>query len=193
MQSSLAVSRPLDLRGQDDEADLVRCAQEDPAAFGVLYERYADRVYSYLRARTDNAEDAADLTQQVFLQALAALPRYKARKVPFAAWLFRIARNLAINFHQRRRKTVAWDLLPEFLQPMMQDDMFARMARGEEYARLAVLFGALDADTRELLVLRFAARLTAAEIASVTGKSVGATRMRLSRTLRALKEQYDDE
>src|SRR5438270_7946671 len=90
-----------------DEAALVRAAQDDPAAFGALYEAHVDRVYAYFRSRTENIQDATDLTQQAFLQALDALPRYRPGKVPFAAWLFRIARNLAINFHRRRRPAVA--------------------------------------------------------------------------------------
>ena len=65
------------------EAALVRAAQEDLTAFAPLYERYRDRIYAYLRTRTRSAEDAADLTQHVFLQALDALPRYRPQRVPF--------------------------------------------------------------------------------------------------------------
>ena len=65
---------------QSAEAALVRAAQEDLTAFAPLYERYRDRIYAYLRTRTRSAEDAADLTQQVFLQALDALPRYRPQR-----------------------------------------------------------------------------------------------------------------
>ena len=67
---------PVDLSGGDDEA-LVEAARRDPEAFGVLYQRYLPQIYRYLRARTGNADDAADLAQQVFLKALAALPGYR--------------------------------------------------------------------------------------------------------------------
>lgn len=77
--------------------------QAQPAAFAMLYHRYFERIHAYLRSRTGDAEDAADLTQQVFLQALDALPRYRHGRVPFAAWLFRIAHNVAIDHHRRRR------------------------------------------------------------------------------------------
>lgn len=51
---------------EKDESMLVEAAKQDRAAFGVLYYRYASRVYKYLRTRLDNDDDAADLTQQVF-------------------------------------------------------------------------------------------------------------------------------
>jgi RNA polymerase sigma-70 factor, ECF subfamily len=190
MHSTLALGNRNSPAVADEEAALVLAAQEDRLAFGPLYERYAHRVYAYLRARTDSADDAADLTQQVFLRALDALPRYRRTKAPFAAWLFRIARNLAINFQKRHRPTVAWDSVPEALQPATTDDMTRRVEHAE---RLSRLFGQLDPEIREMVVLRFGAQLTHSEIGTVLGKSEAATKMRLNRALRTLKEHYDDE
>src|SRR5947209_18150938 len=103
MQTDAAIPWEGDGETTDDEAALVRAAQLDPAAFAPLYRRYRDRVYAYLCVRLSNADDAADVTQQVFLQALAALPRYRTCASPFGVWLFRIARNAAADL-QRRRK-----------------------------------------------------------------------------------------
>ncbi len=173
-----------------DELALVRAAQRDPVAFDALYERYIDRVYAYLRARSATPEDAADLTQQVFTHALAALPRYRAGS--FAAWLFRIARNAAVDAHRRRRATVSWDLVPEALHPVAEDDAEARLLAREARLRVRRLVAGLPPDKREQLALRYAARLSTAEIAAVLGKSEAATRQQLSRVLRALQEQYHD-
>lgn len=123
------------------------------------------------------------------MQALDALPRFKPRGTPFVAWLLRIARNTAINFHRRHRQTVDWDLLPPALQPTVADDHAARLEQRETLERL---FQNLDDTAREILILRFGAGLSTAEIAAVLGKSEAATRMRLLRTLRMLKEHYDD-
>jgi RNA polymerase sigma-70 factor (ECF subfamily) len=67
------------------EAATIRAAQADRRAFAPLYLQHRDRVYASLRTRTTSLEDAADLTQHVFLQALDALPRYRPRGAPFAA------------------------------------------------------------------------------------------------------------
>lgn len=175
---------------QDDE--LIKAARRDAAAFGLLYHRYVNRVYAYLRARTDTADDAGDLTQQVFLQALAALPRYRGQGSAFPSWLFRIARNSVSNFHSRYHSTVTWDLIPAALHPVAAHDLEAEVLHREALDRLSTVLRALDTDTREILALRFAARLTAVEIATVIGKSEAATKKRLSRALEALKERYYD-
>jgi RNA polymerase sigma-70 factor (ECF subfamily) len=174
------------------EAALIQEAQQDRAAFAPLYQRYRDRVYAYLRTRTESAEDAADLTQQVFLQALDALPRYRVGQAPFAAWLLRIAHNAAARYHQRRRLTLAWDLVPESLHPVAADDPEAQALRGADIARLQELLRTCTPGTREVLALRFAARLTVAETAAVVGKSEAAVKKQLTRAISALKEQYHD-
>jgi len=176
-----------------DEAALVQAAQqEDRAAFGVLYDHYVDRVYAYVRARTTTEEDAADLTQHVFVQALHALPQYRVQTAPFAAWLFRIARNATIDAHRRRRITVVWDGIPEALHPIGERDPEDGVLRRDAIEPLRTLLRALNQETRELLALRFAAGLTIAEIAVVIGTSEAATKKRLARALHGLKEQYHD-
>lgn len=176
-----------------DEAALVRAAQADPRMFGGLYRRYVDGVYRYLRARTGSAEDAADLTQQVFLQALEALPGYRERGTPFAAWLFRIARNLANNWARRRpAMPLEWLAEGEWPRTGADQDPVVVAERRDELRRLEALLAELPAAKRELLALRFAGGLTAREIAAVVGKRDGAVKKQLARTLHELKERYGD-
>ena len=195
----LASSEPAE-QTNCDEAELVEACRLHPEMFGELYRRYLSRIYRYLRARTDSEEDAADLTQQVFVQALNALPAYQEKGLPFAAWLFRIARNVAINTRQRHKPTLNWDLLPDGLQASTRQmqgnlpaDPEAVVLKREALEQLGRLLAQLDPTKVELLVLRFAARLTVREIAQVVGKRQGAVRKQLSRTLEALKLQFKEE
>ena len=177
-----------------DEADLVRMAQEHPSAFASLYQRYLPRVYHYVRARLESDEDAADLTQQIFLQALDALPAYQLRGVPFVAWLFQIARHAVTDLYRRRKSVVSWDSLPGTLQgPEQSQDMDDLLVRQERLARLKTLLSRLDPAQRELLALRFAAGLSAPQIALVVGKSPAAVKKQLTRLLHTLKEQYREQ
>jgi RNA polymerase sigma-70 factor (ECF subfamily) len=191
MQASLALPRDDDPPGAQVVAALAQQAREDPTLFTPLYKRYRDPIYWYLRARVSRDEDAADLTQQVFLQALERLHQYQERKGSFAAWLFAIARHAATNSH-RRPRLVAWDYLPPALQTTETDTTEADVLQRESVARITQLLESLPVPKRELLVLRFVSGLTIPDIAAILGKSPEATRKELRRTLDTLKERYDD-
>ena len=94
-----------------DENTLVEQAKAEPNAFGELYERYVDRIYSYIYYRVGNDEDAEDLTARTFFQALDKISAYEDRGAPFSAWLYRIAHNLVANLHRQRsrHKTVPFE------------------------------------------------------------------------------------
>jgi len=95
-----------------DEADdkvLVESAQRDPRRFADLYARHFDRVYAFIARRVPARLDAQDLTAEVFQQALAALPRFEWRGVPFAAWLYRIAGNAVADHYQRHVRELPED------------------------------------------------------------------------------------
>jgi RNA polymerase sigma-70 factor (ECF subfamily) len=172
------------------EIQLIEAAKKNPQNFAPLYEHYALRIYRYIRTRTGSNEDAADLTQQTFMHALNALPRYQAQGVPFAAWLFRIAQYTVSQKQRKERITISWDLLPEGMHPEGEDDPEHVVLRHEQMVRLRKLLEALDPYKRDLLALRFASGLSSAEIAMVIGKSQAATQKQLTRILQSLKEGY---
>ncbi|HVU67739.1 MAG TPA: sigma-70 family RNA polymerase sigma factor [Ktedonobacteraceae bacterium] len=172
-----------------EEAGWIGAAQVDPVAFEPLYMRYRERVYRYVRTRLDSDEDAADLTQQVFLQAMAALPRYRPQGVPFAVWLFRIARHTAINRATRDAgPALSWDQLPETLHPLAGEGPEELAVRSEALEHLRALLSELEPAQRELLALRFAGGLTAPQIAELVGKKPEAVRKQIYRLLQSFKE-----
>lgn len=172
---------------QIDEQALVEAAKHDTSAFGALYQLYFGRVYGYLRLRVQQEVDADDLTQQVFLQALNALPHYQSRGAPFATWLFTIARNVLADRFRRRPVTNSLEASGDLAADhALEDDLLRR----ETYEQLSKLLNTLDPAARDLLALRFAAGLSAPEIAAVLGKRPDAVRKRLSRLLQSLKEHY---
>ncbi len=174
---------------QAQERALVEAAKHDASAFATLYQLYFARVYRYLRIRVQQEEDAADLAQQVFLQALDGLPHYQSRGAPFAAWLFAIARNVLAGSFRRRPATQSLEASEDLVA---DQELEANILQHETYAQLRTLLDALDPAARDLLALRFAAGLTATEIAATIGKRPDAVRKQLSRLLQTLKEQYHD-
>jgi RNA polymerase sigma-70 factor, ECF subfamily len=79
-----------------------RAQAGDDTAVRYLYLRFVNNVYGYARSLVRDDHDAEDIAQQAFVRMLAALPRYRPTEAPFAAWLLRIAHNLAID-HLRRK------------------------------------------------------------------------------------------
>jgi len=172
-----------------DEATLIARAASDPEAYAQLYYLHVDGVFRYVRTYTESDEDAADLTQQVFLRMLEALPKYRDRGLPFRAWLFRIARNAAIDTYRVHRRSLPWDHFPDTLHAFSADPD-ERLIRQEAVNRLRVMVSQLTPEKQELLALRFAAGLTAREIAPLVGRSEAAVKQQFARTLQSLRKAY---
>jgi RNA polymerase sigma-70 factor (ECF subfamily) len=177
-----------DENGSDSDSVLIAQAKEDPEAFGLLYERYVDRIYRYVYYRTGNRKDAEDLTAKTFY--LKGLPRYEDRGAPFAAWLYRIAHNAVANWHRNRSRhpVVALDAIapPREERPSPQRLIEA----GEEQNFLLDAVRRLNPDRQELLILKFVEGMTNAEIGDVMGRTEGAIKSLYHRTLVALRKDF---
>jgi RNA polymerase sigma-70 factor (ECF subfamily) len=177
-----------------DEAALVEQAKHDPNAFGLLYERYVDKIYSYVYYRTGNHHDAEDLTARVFVQALNHIHRFVDRGAPFSSWLYRIAHNLVANWHRDRgrRQIISLDKLA-VVSGQGEDGPFQQVARNERRRALLDAIYQLPADRRELLILKFMERLSNRQIGRIMGRSEGAIKSLYHRTLLALRQELADE
>lgn len=156
--------------------------------FEVLYERYHPRIYRYLRAHLRNDEDAADLTQQVFFQIWMKIGTYQPERGSLTTWVFHIAHHRLVDSYRAARSAIAWEPLIELT--LSQYDPEEMVIAAELLTWVQSLLDALSEEERELLALRFAARLSLAEIAAVIGKSEEATRKQLARLLQRLRRRY---
>lgn len=174
--------------GADPDLDLVRAARADAEVFGELYLRYLPRIHRYLRSRSASDEDAADLAQDVFERAHRALPAYRETEVPFAAWLFTIARNRSADVARRTRHRAPPVPLPDGIAGSggPEDEVL----RAEATRELLALVADLDPARQELLMLRFGAGLSSREIGLVLGRSEAAVQQEFTRLLRTLKERW---
>ncbi len=174
-----------------DEKDevLAELAKTDREAFGVLYERHVRRIYNYIYYRTGSVADAEDLTARTFYQALSNLQRYRVQGVPFSAWLFRIAHNLVANWHRDsgRHRALPIDGVIELPDP--GDDPPQKAESAEERRELRQVIARLPADRQQLLILKFVEQMPNAEIATVMGRTEGAVKALLHRTIESLKSQ----
>ncbi len=156
--------------------------------FEMLYDQYHAQVYRYFYTHLGHEQDAADLMQQVFFQAWRQAQTYEPKRGSVATWLFSIAHHRLVDFYRVSRPSLSWESLPEI--PVMDHSPEAKILSEETVAQVKRLLEALPQSEQELLALRFAARLSSAEIAAIIGKSEAATKKQLSRLLRRLHEQY---
>ncbi|HUV26571.1 MAG: sigma-70 family RNA polymerase sigma factor [Anaerolineales bacterium] len=173
-----------------DEIALKLAAQGDQEAFGVLYERYVSRIYSYIYYRTGNQHDAEDLTARVFFRALRHVENYKDRGLPLSAWLYRIAHNLVANWHRdnSRRKEIPLD---EIILVRHSGDLpEAVLIENEEKENLLHVIHRLPPDRQQLIILKFVEHLSNAEIGQVMGRSEGAVKSLYHRTLLSLRDDF---
>ncbi len=176
----------------DAETALIEQAKVDPIAFGLLYERYVDRIYSYIYYRTGNQQDAEDLTARTFHKALDHISRFNNRGVPFSAWLYRIAHNLVANWHRDRNRRRELVLEDQTHLPYTSGSP-EKLAEASE-ARDALL-GAirrLPDDRQQLILLKFSDALPNAQIGAIMGRSEGAIKSLYHRTLLALREDLQE-
>jgi RNA polymerase sigma-70 factor (ECF subfamily) len=167
----------------------VEAARRDPSAFEALYRKYVAQVYSFALYELRDPHAAEDVTAQVFLRALAGLPGFSEQTAgpesSFRVWLYQIARNALSNERRRvRRHPVA--PLDLALELPSADDVPRTAARRQEVAQALAAIDLLPADRRRALILRFVNELSTREIAQVLGRSDGATRVLIHRSLQAV-------
>lgn len=173
----------------DPDEVLAARARTDREAFGILYERHLRRLYSYIYYRTGNVADAEELTARTFHRALANIHRYEPKGVPFTAWLYRVAHNLVANWHRdsKRHRALPIDDAMEIPNPVMTRT--ARRSPAEERRELRAAIATLPADRQQLLILKYVENMPNAEIGAIMGRSEGAVKALLHRTVVTLKTQ----
>lgn len=174
-----------------DDAALVENAQRNPEEFGVIYERYVHKIYTYIYYRTGNVHDAEDLTTTVFMQAMNHLPRYTNRGLPFSAWLYRIAHNLVSNWYRDQKRREVVNIETKKLTANPNDSPDKVTVTNEETEILLDAIRMLPADRQELLILKFVEKLSNKEIGNTMRRSEGAIKSLYHRTLLTLRQNLN--
>lgn len=168
------------------EQELILRAQHGEAdALASLYDSHAGPVYGYLYRRLDQPADAEDVTAEVFVRAIRALPSFEQTGVPFGAWLIRIAHNLAVNHQKKqcRRQEVA---LFDECSPS-GDDPAELALRQATFKEVSAAMEQLTELQRQVIEFRFLRQLTIAETADRMDRTEGAVKFLQHSAVRALR------
>jgi len=174
-----------------DEDAIILAAKGDPEAFGVLYERYVNRIYNYIFYRTGNPFDAEDLTARVFYRAINHIGGYRDMGVPFSAWLYRIAHNLVANWHRDNNRRQEVPLEDIALLEHKGDPPETALVQNQEVEGLLKRIHTLSAERQQLIILKFVEGLSNAEIGVIMSRSEGAVKSLYHRTLLALRNDLE--
>lgn len=169
---------------------IARARAGDDAARGQLVAHVRPRVYRYVLSRVLDTHLADDVTQEVTVTMLAALPRYVDQGRPFSAWVLGIAANKVSESRRsssRRHESVAETIPDSGADPQLEPE--TAVLRMETNRYVADLLATLPEQQAEVLRLRVAAGLSAEETAAALGMSAGAVRVAQHRALIRLREQ----
>jgi RNA polymerase sigma-70 factor (ECF subfamily) len=180
----------------EQEYEYIQQARSDPRAFVYLYDHYFPRIHGYVRYRVHSQQDAEDLVADVFFKAIRGLERFRWRKgSSFAAWLFRIAHNLIVDYH-RQHEGVALSLdadddVPELASPVPLPEQV--LARRETFREMRDLIATLSPRRQEVITLRFFGGLHNNEISAILGLDERTVAAHLCRGVQDLQRRYTAE
>jgi len=172
----------------DDELELLeKASRAEPAALGMLYDQYVEKIYAYIYHRVGQADLAEDLTGQVFMRMLEAVRNGKGWRTSFSGWLYRIAHNLVIDHYRRKHRATLVNIDDAEPVQAQAGDPVRSVENQYERERLRTALAKLTEEQSQVISLRFLEDLSIAEVAEIMEKTEGAVKALQYRAVLALR------
>jgi RNA polymerase sigma-70 factor (ECF subfamily) len=203
-ETSKVAQEPVGSVDPDDDFRLVALAQQgDTRSYDELVTRHRGRIFAMIRNMIHQEADAWDLSQEVFIKAWHALPKFEA-KAKFSTWLYRIAHNTVYDWARKRKIESAGEFNDEifereridsasFTTPSGGESPDATMANGELRVKIQIALGKLSPDHREVVLLKDVQGLSYKEIAEAMSSTLGTVMSRLFYARQKLQALLKDE
>jgi len=180
------------LKNKTDE-DIIReiVVDGEHEKFGVLYDRYSDRVYGKCLSFVKNREIAKDLLHDVFLKCFINLSNF-SYKSKFSTWLYSITYNYCVDFLRKKRKErqVDWDKMPEIADS--NDDLNEKELLALRAERLKKVLDEVKPEIKMMLLMKYQDNMSIKDIMDNTGLGESAIKMRLKRSKEKALEKYKE-
>ena len=203
-ETSKVAHEPVGSVDSDDDFRLVALAQQgDTRSYDELVTRHRGRIFAMIRNMIHQEADAWDLSQEVFIKAWHALPKFEA-KAKFSTWLYRIAHNTVYDWARKRKIESSGEFNDEifergrihsgsFTTPSGGESPDATMANGELRVKIQIALGKLSPDHREVVLLKDVQGLSYKEIAEAMSSTLGTVMSRLFYARQKLQALLKDE
>ena len=155
-------------------------------SFGLLYDKYINKIYNYLYYRLPNQSIAEDITSQSFIKALKAINTYEPKKGSFSSWLYRIAKNNLVDYYRANKNNLNIDDI-WYLED--KSDIEASVDKSIKIDEIKKYLNNLKKEQREIIILRVWDEFSYEEISDIVGKSEASCKMIFSRSLKKIKQE----
>ena len=167
--------------GLDDKHILARARRGELDAFEELVRRYEKRVYVIALRSSGNPEDAADITQEVFLRAWRSIENFRGDS-GFSTWLFRITMNICVDHARHRPQTTTRTTEDDEERPIHDtaptpEEQLDNRELGRE---LAAALAEISEEHRRIVLLRDVSGMSYSEIAEILEISEGTVKSRIA-------------
>lgn len=173
---------------------LARAKKGEIAAFESLMTAYENRIYSLALRSTGSEQDAADITQEVFLRAWKNLDSFRGDS-SLSTWLYRVTSNLCVDFARKKAAEGMPSSIDDEESPAADLADASRMAQPEAAAEnselreeLQFALAQLSEEHRRVVLLRDVAGMTYTDIARTLGLEEGTVKSRLARARAGLRK-----
>ena len=161
---------------------------KDADAYGKLYDYYVDRIFRFIFFKVATQEEAEDLTSEAFLKTWEYINKTNKKIQNFNALIYRVARNVVIDYYRTRRKDVPATDEEQMLRIQDQRDIEEEVNINLEIKSVEKYLAQLKETYKEVIILRYIEEFSITEIAEIIGKNKTNVRVLLHRGLTALKE-----
>jgi RNA polymerase sigma-70 factor (ECF subfamily) len=165
----------------------IQAAQQNPALFRPLYERYFDPIFRFIMSRCGEENVAGDICSQVFLKAMQKIKSYEFKGVPFSAWLYRIASNEVAQHYRNTKKLRVVSAEETQIEDIVEEMEFDDYSAYRD-VMLEVLEELKPIDL-QLIEMRFFEKRPFKEISDILGLSESNAKVKTYRILERLKKK----
>jgi len=182
-----------------DEILAVRVAQGDGAALEAFYDKYASTVFGIALKVIGDRGMAEDVLQETFWRVWRSVSTFQPTRGTFASWLFRIARNLAIDAYRRRNVRPQAIITEGTAEPILDQtpdpdvDVVEQTQTILKNRQVQQALATLSQVQRQVIELAYFYGMTRQEIAEATGEALGTIHTRARLGLQKLREELERE
>ena len=179
---------------QLSDSELVLLAKKKRSEFGRLYEKYFDQIFRFVFKKLGGIEDTAgDITQHVFMKAMANIGKYEERGLPFSSWLYRIAQNEVSMFFREQKKQFSVPIDENRIQALASEAEIGSYMTAEQQEELIEVLNNLEESQLDLIELRFFQEMSFKEIAEIYNITEANAKMKTYRILERIGSKWKGE